>query len=363
MAPAVAQASPFAVYNAGSQSLGEGSAVLGLEGGDSSKAAALTDALRAELAKRQQTQAQDMTLEELKLTMGCDDSDLSCIAEGGKSLDVGELIYGKLDGSGGEYTLNLTVLSVDKAKISNGLTTTLSDEDLSSGKIAATATDLVNRLLGPADGGGGAAPVPVTEDTSSSDDPTAEPTEDGSESSEEATSRSGGLVFGLEKPPAKWKLIGLGASGGLMLASAGTAIATSLLISPNGKLRKDLIAAAEDSLTDSNARNDISPDSDGDLCELARAEPADQPGKVTNASMTEVCNKADTMQTLSLVGWIGTGVFGLSTAAFTTLLFVHKADSEGDSASFRGKLQKHQVSLGYAPRRSGGFMLGGQMRF
>jgi hypothetical protein len=363
LAPAAVQASPFAVYSASSQTLAEGSAVLGLEGNDSAKAAALTDALRAELAKRQKTQAQDMTLEELKLTMGCDDSDLSCIAEGGKSLSVGELIYGKIDGSDGEYTLNLTVLSVDKAKISNGLTTTLSDDELSSGKIAATATDLVNRLLGPADSGSGAAPVPVTDDPGGSDDPTAEPSDESGETVDEPKSSSGGLVFGLEKPPAKWKLIGLGASGGLMLASAGTAIATSLLISPNGKLRKDLIAAAEDSLTDSNARNDISPDSEGDLCELARAEPADQPGKVTNASMTEICNKADTMQTLSLVGWIGTGVFGLSTAAFTTLLFVRKADAEGDNASFRGKLQKHQVSLGYSPRRNGGFMLGGQMRF
>ena len=136
-------------------------------------------------------------------------------------------------------------------------------------------------VLGPADG---AAPVPAGDDPTeepASDDPTAE----GPEPEAEPKKKSGGLVFGMEKPPAKWKVIGLGVSGGLMLASAGTAIGTTLVTrTPNGKVYKDLIAAAEDSLTDSNARNDIAPDSEGDLCELAREEPADQPGTVTNAS-------------------------------------------------------------------------------
>ena len=159
----------MAIYTGTQQSVGDGSAVLGLEGSDGAKAQALTDALRSELAKRGSTQAQDMTLEELKLTMGCDDSDMGCIAEGGKSLGVGELIYGKLDG---DLTLSLSVLNVEKAKVVNGLTTTLDAGDLESGKIAATATDLVNRLLGPADGSGGAAPVPVTDDPGSSGDPT-----------------------------------------------------------------------------------------------------------------------------------------------------------------------------------------------
>jgi hypothetical protein len=326
--------SSFAITTSSSNQLvGDGSAVLGLEGSDGAKATALTDALRSELAKRGQTTSQDMTLEELKLTMGCEDGDLKCIAEGGKSLSAGELIYGKIEPADGEYTLTLTVLNVDKARVDNGLTTTLSEGDLGSGKIAATATDLVNRLLGPADG---ASAVPATVDPSAGDDPTESDdpsaSDDPTETADEPKKKkSGGLVFGMEKPPEKWKVIGLGVSGGLMLASAGTAIATTMLTrTPDGKIYKDLIASAEDSLEDSNARNDIDPNSSGDLCEQARAEPDDQPGKVTNADMTQICNKADAMAT---------------------------------TATVRRKMLKHQVQLGAAPRREGGFMFGGGWRF
>jgi hypothetical protein len=133
------------------------------------------------------------------------------------------------------------------------------------------------------------------------------------------------------------------------------------MIKDGGPVYQDLVASAEDSLTDDNGLNDISPDSNEDLCSLARAEPADFPGTVTNADMTKICNKADTLETVSLASWIGTGVFGLSTIAFSVLLFTHK--EEADSASLRGKMIKHDVSLGYSPRRNGGFMLGGRMRF
>lgn len=339
----------------------DGSVVLGLEGSDGEKAASLTTALRGELAKRGSTTSQDMTLEELKLTMGCEDGDLKCIAEGGKSLGTSELIYGKIDGAAGEYTLTLTVLDVEKARVVNGLTTTIDASDLDSDKIGATAADLVNRLLGPADS---SAAVPFT-DSESSDDPSSDdPTEadDPADTGAEAK-KKGGLVFGMEKPPERWKVIGLGVSGGLLLASAGTAIASTLLIRPNGKLYNDLIGAAEDSLTDSNARNDIAPDTEGDLCELARAEPDDQPGKVTNADMTQICNKADTFETVALAGWIGTGVFAASSAAFAVLLFTHKADESEATARVRKKMQKHDVQLGYTPRREGGFMFGGGLRF
>lgn len=367
-----ALASPFSVRSGQSQlaalqTVGEGSSVLGLEGQNADKAAELTAALRKQLSKRGTTQAQDMTLAELKLTMGCDDGDLACIAEGGKTMKAAELIYGKLDGASGEYTLTLTVLDVEKAKVVNGLTTTLDDAALTGDALEATAADLVNRLLGPAEGsdapvgagtgaaGGGTGDAAGDPGDGTSDDPTASE----GEQAVEGPDKSGKLVWGMQRPPAKWKVIGLGVSGGLMLASLGTAIGTSLVIrNPNGKVYKELLQEAENSLSDENPRNDISPDSDGDLCELARAEPADQPGKVTNADMTRVCNKADSLATTATASYIATGVFGASTIAFTVLLFTHKSDS-----ATVAKMRKHDVQLGFAPGRRGAFQVGGGFRF
>ncbi len=377
-APVAALASPFGVeaslgHPAKTRasfglSVAEGSTVLGLEGEDAEAAAALTSALRKQLAKRGATQAQDMTLAELKLTMGCDDGDLACIAGGGQSMETGELIYGKLEGSGGDYTLTLTVLDVEKAKVVNGLTTTLDAAALSGEALDATAADLVVRLLGP--GEDGATPTGAAA-TTGSGDTVPPPTETGSEgtpgegtgeegpSQSSKSEKSGGLVWGMERPPATWKIVGLGVSGGLMLASLGTAIGSSLAIrNPNGSVYKDLIAEAEKSLEDENPRNDIDPDTDGDLCELAREEPPDMPGLVTNASMTQVCNKADALAKTATATYITTGIFGASTVVFTVLLFTHKKKS--DTAA---KLLERGVQVGIAPDPRGGVSVGGGFRF
>jgi len=79
--------------------------------------------------------------------------------------------------------------------------------------------------------------------------------------------------------------------------------------------------------------------------------------------MTQICNKADTFETVALAGWIGTGVFAASSAVFAVFLFTHKADESEASARLRNKMQKHDVQLGYTPRREGGFMFGGGLRF
>ena len=60
--------------------------------------------------------------------------------------------------------------------------------------------------------------------------------------------------------------------------------------------------------------------------------------------MTEICNKADALTATATATWIGTGVFAASTAVFAVLLFTHKAEPEGDTASFRGKLRKFGIS-------------------
>ncbi|MGB1014343.1 MAG: hypothetical protein ACPG4T_09445, partial [Nannocystaceae bacterium] len=70
-----------------------------------------------------------------------------------------------------------------------------------------------------------------------------------------------------------------------------------------------------------------------------------------------VCNRGDAFATTATAAWIGAGVFLVSTAAFTTLLFVRKRNRAS------AKLLEHGVRLGVAPTRNRGMMLGGGFRF
>ena len=78
---------------------------------------------------------------------------------------------------------------------------------------------------------------------------------------------------------------------------------------------------------------------------------------IANADVTRVCIKADNLATAATASWIATGVFAASTVVFTTLLFVHKDKKTA------AKLLEHDVGLGGAPLRDGGFVLGGSLRF
>jgi hypothetical protein len=181
-----------------------------------------------------------------------------------------------------------------------------------------------------------------------------------SDGAEPPPKADGRVVWGVHKPIARWKLAGLGVSGGLFVGSLATAIATSLVIrNPNGSVYKQLIGAAEDSLKDDKPENDVDPDMSGDLCKAARVEPNpdEEPGAVTNADVTQVCNKADALATTANVTWITTGVFGVATVAFTVLLFAHK-EKPGAAA-----LRRHDLQLGAAPLRQGGAMVGGSFDF
>jgi hypothetical protein len=167
-------------------------------------------------------------------------------------------------------------------------------------------------------------------------------------------------VWGLHKPVPRWKLVGLGVSGGLFLGSLATAIGTSIVIrKPNGSVYKELIASAEDSLSDNKPENDIDPDMSGDLCRAARVEPNPdtEPGAVTNAEVTKICNKADALATTANITWITSGVFGVATIAFTVLLFAHK-DKPAAAA-----MRRHKLQLGAAPLRGGGAVMGGAFEF
>lgn len=325
---------------------------LGLEG-EGKQVSAMSDALRWDLNQRGRDDGNTMGLAELKLTMGCGENDLPCLAQGGQTLGSDELVFGKMTKTSAGWTIRLESLNVETSELNNAVERQLTAADLSEGALGKTASSLIDALykiesepadvppstdlVGPEAGNGTTSP------TTSTDKPRSD----------------GDLIWGPYKPRPTWKLAGVGVSAGLTVAALGTAIGTTLAIGPKGSIRRDLLAAAENSLTDDKPSNDIDPNTSADLCPIARTPPdPSKPDEVTNAAVTKVCNKADNLATAATISWVATGVFALSTAVFTTLLFVHKKD--GGAAA---KLIEHDVGFGGAPLHEGGFVLGGSFRF
>lgn len=331
---------------------------LGLEG-EGDPVTALGDALRWDLNQRGLDDGNTMSLAELKLTMGCGDDDLPCLAQGGQALGSSEFVFGTMTKSGDEWTIELRSLDIATGKLNNSIQRQLGAEELSEAALGKTAASLIDELYqlqssaDPATTGGGSQ---TTSDSGTGtaggpDDPSVKPID-------KPRSADGKLIWGPYSPRPTWKYVGLGVSGGLTLAALGTAIGTTIAIGPNGSIRKQLLAAAANSLADDKPSNDIDPNTSADLCKLARTPPdPSRPSEVTNAEVTRVCIKADNLATAATVSWVATGVFAASTVVFTTLLFVHKDKRAA------AKLLEHDVGFGGAPLRDGGFVLGGSMRF
>lgn len=310
--------------------------VLTLEGDDPPRSQALSRALQSEFAARGVGGGRDMSLAELKLTMGCDEPpSAACLGSGGKTLGIDSMIYGSLSKTkSGGYQLTLSVMDIATSTVQQTVNTELGADALSDAAVQATAKDLVTQVLGPEKKADVVvAPPPKAE--------------------EEPKPADNKLVWGKYDAP-KWKKAGLAASAALTVVSLGVAIGTYMAIRPGGKLKKDLIQAAKDSETDKSGTNDISPYTDQDLCAQARTPVS---GGVKNGEMTKICNKADGLATAATAGFIATGIFAASTVVFTTLLFVHK-NKPGVA-----KLQKHGLTLGAMPLRSGGAIVGGVVRF
>ena len=307
--------------------------VLTLEGDDTARATALSKALEAEFSARGVGGGREMSLAELKLTMGCDEPpSLACLASGGKTLALDSMIYGSLTKTKtGSFALKLSVMEVGSSTVSQSVNTELSADAVSDANVRATAKDIVTQVMGPE------ARVVVEK-----------PPEPVVEAPQEQKSK---LVWG-RHDAAKWKKAGLAASAALTVVSLGVAIGTYMVIRPGGKLKKDLVAAAN--RVDDNPDNDINPYTNNDLCAEARTPVS---GGVKNGEMTKICNKADGLATAATAGFIATGIFAASTVVFTTLLFVHR-DKPGVA-----KLQKHGLTLGAMPLRGGGAIVGGVVRF
>src|SRR5262245_26901882 len=106
--PVQARASVWSVY--ATAAADEPASVLGLESDDGNAGEALTKALRKAFAKRGLAGGQEMSLSELRLTMGCSGDDPKCLAEGGKAIEVQRLVYGTLKKTGGGgFTLQLNM--------------------------------------------------------------------------------------------------------------------------------------------------------------------------------------------------------------------------------------------------------------
>lgn len=315
--------------------------VLTLEGDDIPRTMALSKALQSEFSARGVGGGRDMSLGELKLTMGCDEPpSVACLSGGGKTLGVERMIYGTLTKTrGGAYSLNLSLMNVGSSTVEKIVNAELSAGALEEGAVKATAADLVTQMLGPVETPTEVVPPGTGPDTNQ---PETQPQDNGKK-----------WIWGKYDAPV-WKKAALGASAGLLVVSLAVGIGTYMQIRPNGKLYNDLVAAGKDSLDDKSGTNNVNPNMNGDMCSAARREIE---GGVVNAEMTKICNKADGLASAATGAFVATGVFAASTVAFATLLFVHK-NKPGVA-----RLQRHGVTMGMTPLRGGGAMLGGSLRF
>jgi hypothetical protein len=326
---------------------GKGS-VLTLEGDDPARAVALTRALQAEFAGRGIGGGREMSLSELKLTMGCDEPPApKCLADGGKSLGIDTMVYGSLFKRQGGYTVVLSLLEVGTANVQKTITSEISKEEVEQGNVQATAKSLAAKLLGPdkATPEPGPGPGPGPDDKVEPEGPT-EPEQPATKSK---------LVWGKHEDVAGWKKAGLYASAGLTVVSFGAAIALGVMTrKPNGSAYKKLISLSQASHEDDNDENNVEWWDGTKPCDDARSMLG---GGVKNAQVADQCSRGENMAKAATGLFVAGGVFAVATLAFTTLMFVHR-DKPG-----MAKLRQRGFNLGAAPTLTGGVMVGGGMRF
>lgn len=333
--------------------------VLGLDSDDAKVGSALTLALRDAFANRGIGGGEEISLEEMRLVMGCDNDGADCLAQGGKNLGVSRLIFGYLRGTGGgKFQLIIQILDTETGALESDATVDLTSEQLTDANIYDTAVEIVETLL----------PSKTEDDTPAV--PTPGPA-DGEGDEEEEPGGQGGIYFGLEKPTPTWKWAGFGSSLALTVIAGGATVGMGLwLTRPNFGFRPQLLEAAEASLTDSSSLNDVDPSLPEmvDLCDFARSRPVDangvplgQPGQVRNSAVVAVCNRGEDVRRVQLITGIGTAVFGVATLAFTGLLLIHKKKPTADA------MLRHGVGLGLAPTTldggSRGLSIAGSMKF
>lgn len=332
--------------------------VLGLDSKDTGAGKKLTTALRKAFANRGLSGGEEISLEEMRLTMGCTNDGVACLAEGGKTLGVRRLVFGYLGPSGKGYQLDIQILDVDAGTLESQASMELSKRDLSDGNIDATATTIVNTLMPAQEADADLPPRP---------DPLPDIEPDPEPEPEQPPREDSKIWFGLEKPTPRWKWAAFGTSLALTLAAAGVSIGTAVWINAKDNaswgFRPDLIKAAQASLSNDSAFNRVDPMMSGDLCEYNRRDDngellmaGDGPG-ARDVGVGNVCNKGQDRILLLKITGAATGVFGLTTLVFTGVLLIHKNKPSSDAMLRRG------LRLGVAPRPEGGLTFGGRLRF
>ncbi|MBZ5713572.1 hypothetical protein [Nannocystis pusilla] len=327
--PATAAAAPVS---------GKGS-VLTLEGDDAAKAAALTKALQTEFAARGVGGGRDMSLSELKMTMGCDEPPSpKCLADGGRTLGVDNMVYGTLSKSGGGFVVQLNLLDVAGANVKEAVTAEYPASALEAGQVQATAKDLVGRVLGAEKAAAPSGPVAEPEQTEP------EPQPDRSK-----------LVWGRYKEQPTWKKAGLAASASVAVLAFGASLGLFMAWrKPNGPVFKKMLQLAQDSYTQNDNPDDNVRYGEGeDICANARAPLGNG---VTNAAVANQCTRGEQMAKATTGLLVVGGIALASTIAFTTLMFVHR------ETPTMAKLRKRGFNFGAAPTFSG-VMFGGGINF
>lgn len=318
--------------------------MLGLKGKDAPAAEALTKALREAFADRQIGGGEDLSLEEVMLSMGCDrPGDAECMSQAGQALSVDRLIFGELHSvRGGDYRLEIFVLEVGGAQIEAQATTPLGPAALSSEQIEQTAIEIVNSLF---PGGEDQTVVTGPAETPMIEDQVEEPLP--------YLEESPPLVWGHYRPRPKWKWIGFGVGVGLAVIGTTGAIATGVLVN---KSNEDFEKAVADSLVDDVQANDLREVPGVDLCAAATRPLGDG---VTNARAAEICSDGKKAETFNYVSFAVLGVGLATTIVFTTLLFVHRKDNTALRA-----MRERGFMFGAQPASRGqGVMFGTGARF
>lgn len=335
--------------------------VLGLDSKDKPAGKKLTVALRKAFANRGLSGGEEISLEEMRLTMGCTNDGVDCLAEGGRTLGVRRLIFGYLAPADGGYQLDIQILDAQAGTLEAQASMPVTKADLADGTIDATAVTIVNELMPPTDADTDLPPRP---------DPLPEvEVEPEPEEPEQTQREKSTLWMGLEKPTPRWKWVGFGTTLGLTVAAAGVTIGTGVWITASDDnsfgFRPRLIEAANNSLRNDNPDNQVNPMTVDDICEYnvtdedgseLQADDGSGPG-ARNLGVANVCRLGERVKTTQIIAGVATGVFGLTTLIFTGLLFIHKRKPGSDAMLRRG------LTLGIMPRPEGGASISSSLRF
>lgn len=343
--------------------------VLGLDSKDGSAGKKLTVALRKAFANRGLSGGEEISLEEMRLTMGCTNDGVDCLAEGGRTLGVRRLIFGYLAPTGGGYQLDIQILDVKAGTLEAQASMPVTKADLADGTVDATAVKIVNELMPPTESD---TVLPPRPDPLPEVEPEPEP-----EEPEDPPREKSGIWVGLEKPTPRWKWVGFGTALGLTVAAAGVTIGTGVWITASENrsfgFRQRLIDAAMNSQRSPDPFNRVdttaadicvynTTDDEGNPLRLDEVtgeqtmDPNGTPG-ARNSGVDNVCRLGTHVRRAQIVAGAATGVFGLTTLIFTGLLFIHKRKPASDAMLRRG------LTLGIMPRPEGGVSISSGLRF